>query len=164
MPLNSQQLAALSTAISEYSYPKVLFDFVKSKEIRYMSMRELETDIRRDQISGNPDDVKRGLSNVLYWGHRTTGFCKTRVEKFREQVTARQLSETTKMLVSLQGAGLLTLKGLKLPEFSNVSFLSKLRMFLDPDKWVVLDRNLMNLADLNPNTVHLNYPDVGFMS
>src|SRR3990172_3459473 len=72
-----------------------------------------------------------------------------RVEKFRGEVKQDQLCKAARALVGLSGPGLRTLAALKLPEFSYLSFLSKIRMFIDPTTWVVLDRKLASL-DVEP--------------
>jgi len=144
--LSNDQVKELEKAIRGYSYPKVLYDFMANKEVACPSMRELEATVGADLRSGDPVVVKRGLSNVLYWGHRSRPYYWKRMTNFRDGVTEDSLRKASQVLVQLTGAGLEALKKLSMPEFSNLSFLSKVRMFLDPTDWVVLDRSLMKLA------------------
>jgi hypothetical protein len=151
MVISGEQAKFLKQAIEEYDYPKVLFDFQANTEITYPSMRELESEIKSDLMSGSPNRVRDGLSNILYWGHRTSGYYWRRVNNFRTKVTASQLHQAAYELPRLKGAGLLKLKEIGLPEFTNISFLSKVRMFIDPANWVVLDRNLLRTYRVIPD-------------
>jgi hypothetical protein len=154
MSLNERQITILMEAVSSYSYPGVTYDFQRQIEVSYGSMRDVEGTIRADLQSGHPTRVKDGLSNVLYWGYATQpGRQVKRVKRFRAEVTASHLETVARVLQVLQGAGLTTIKQIGMPEFSNVSFLSKVRMFLDPENWVVLDLKLMDLARVKPVTV-----------
>jgi hypothetical protein len=146
MPLTPEQIDLLGNAIREYNYPAVTFDFIDGREIAHDSMRSVEKTIRELLLSNEVATVKDGLSNVLFWGHYNAGFRDKRVRKFREQVDNQNLIKSANLFQNLQDVGLRAIKGLKLPEFSNVSFISKVRMFLDPANYVVLDRKLMKIA------------------
>ncbi len=154
MFLNNDQIRELDKAMRCYSYPKLLYDFKVNKEVSYPSMRELEATVRGDLRSGDPVVVKNGLSNILYWGHRSRPYYWKRVTNFRNGVTEGRLREASQVLIQLAGIGLQALKNLNMPEFSNLSFLSKVRMFLDPTNWVVLDRSLMKLAGSKVEPFH----------
>lgn len=153
MPLTERQMWALKNAICNYCYPKVTYDFGNKREISHQTMRSVENTIRSSLTSNRPNDVKDGLSNVLYWGYRRTGYYWTRVDRFRNKVTSQQLQSVIQVFQNLKGTGLRTIKQLGLPEFSNLSFLSKLRMFLNPQDFVTLDRKLMKLAQVSPRTL-----------
>lgn len=56
-----------------------------------------------------------------------------------------QIRKATTLFSKIEGDGLLEIKKLSLPQFSNMSFSSKLRMFLDPCNYVALDRKLLKL-------------------
>lgn len=158
MPLTERQIWALENAICNYCYPMVTYDFDNKREIGHQTMRSVENTILGCLTSNRPNDVKNGLSNVLYWGYRRTGYYWTRVDRFRNKVTSQQLQSAIQVFQNLEGTGLRTIKQLGLPEFSNLSFLSKLRMFLNPQDFVTLDRKLMKLAQLSPRTLfaHIN--------
>ena len=117
-------------------------------------MRQLESSIREDLISGDPFRVKDGLSSVLYWGYYRFGYRGKRVNNFRNKITEQGLALAAQTLQSLSGAGLQTLKELGLPQFSKVTFLSKVRMFLAPQHYVVLDKGLVEgLKNTEPVTL-----------
>lgn len=131
MPLKNQQIKTPTEAINEYDFPRKNYDFVKEKEIIYPSMRQLEASIQENLTSGDIILVQNGLSNILYWGYYRTGYRDTRVNNFRSKVDQQQLVYAAKIFQNLSGTGIRTIKNLKLPEFSNLSFISKIRMFLD---------------------------------
>lgn len=149
MPLDHQQIGILTDAIQRYDFPKKIYDFPNEKEITFTSMRQLETSISENLISGDMILVKNGLSNILYWGYYRTGYRDTRVTNFRTKVGQQQLIYAAKVFQNLSGTGIRIIEGLKLPEFSKLSFISKIRMFLEPKQYVVLDRKLMKLAKTN---------------
>ncbi len=106
----------------------------------FHSIRLRSTDLNR---------VKDGLSNVLYWGHyRSPGVRDKRVRNLRNGVDSKQLRRTMEVFASLKGPAIRQLKDLGLPEFSNFSFLSKLRTFLDPDTYCVIDLKLRAIEAL----------------
>lgn len=146
--IDAHAAGLLRAAIDEYSYPCVAYAFDKPRELSFNTMRELEAFVKNKLLSPDIERVKDGLSTILYWGHYRAGYRKYRVAEFCRTVTAQQLEEAREMLPRLHGAGLRQLKDLKLPEFSNVSFLSKLRMFLDPERYCVLDRKLAGVEPL----------------
>jgi len=153
MPLNCQQIKILIEAINAYDFPKKTYDFINKKEIKYTSMRQLEASIQENLTSGDIILVQDGLSNILYWGYYRTGYRDTRVNNFRSKVDQQQLIYATKIFQNLSETGIRIIKNLKLPEFSNLSFISKIRMFLDPKQYVILDRKLMKLAKTNTITL-----------
>lgn len=150
MPLNQKLITTLGHAIKKYCYPKVTYDFLLSKEISHSSMRQLETLIKNDLVSNNLTLVKNGLSNILYWGHYRAGYYWTRVKKFRKKVKNPCLQKASSVFQTPSMWSIENLKKRKLPEFSNLSFLSKLLMFLDPRQYVVLDKKLMRLKQIYP--------------
>jgi hypothetical protein len=97
--------------------------------------------------------IKDGLSNVIYRGFANTGIQETRVKRFRDTVTEVQLDLAAALFAHLNGPALREIKHLYLPQFSNMSFVSKVRMFLDPESFVVLDRTIMKLTACQWETV-----------
>ena len=110
------------------------------------TMREVETEIRSQLVSLDPERVRHGLANVVYWGNRTGGYYKARFNKFLKQVGLEQLERAKNVFPKLRGPGLMELSAFRLPSFSRMTFLSKLRMFLDPDNYVALDNHLASIA------------------
>ena len=150
MSLTQGQVTVLEEAMCNYCFPRVTYDFQNGIEVNHQTMRSVESTIYRRLTSRGSNDVKDGLSNVLYWRYRRIGFRWTKVNEFRDKVTYQQLQRAVRVFKDLKGVGLRTLKKLELPKFSNVSFLSKLRMFLDPRNFVTLDLKLMKLAQASP--------------
>jgi len=75
-----------------------------------------------------------------------------RVQKFLDNVTEDQIQSATNLFPNIEGDGLAEIKRIGLPQFSNMSFVSKLRMFLDPRNYVTLDRKLLKLKESNIRT------------
>ena len=157
MPLTKQQIQTLEKVIREYDYPKVTFDFSNQVERKYPKMQDVEKTIRDSLTSKNESDLKDGLSNVLYWGYATQGRRTNRIQEFREKITSQNLQATIGAIEAILKnpgePGLISIKKLELPEFRYMSFVSKLRMFLDPENFVVLDRQLMKLKVEAPQTL-----------
>jgi hypothetical protein len=96
----------------------------------------------------SPSKVCDGLANVLLWGYQTMGYGLIRVEDFLKRVTADHMGSAIELFDDLAKGdrdGLLAIK--QLPQFSMVPFASKLRMFLDPAAYVVLDNQLARLSE-----------------
>jgi len=92
--------------------------------------------------------LKDGLSGIFYWGHYRAGFRDHRVTKFRTIVADMDLQSANEAIRVLDGTGLTSLKQLALPQFSNMAFITKLRTFLDPERYCVLDSKIANLTPL----------------
>jgi hypothetical protein len=149
----AEHLQPLREAIRAYDFPTVTFDFVRNHERVHVGMRELEKAILADLVSADLNRVRDGLSNVLYWGFARMGIRDHRVDAFRRSVTDAQLKASRTAFACLKGPGLRTLNRLGLPQFSQVSFLSKVRMFLDPMRYVTLDKKLAKLRQEPVSTV-----------
>lgn len=145
MTLSKEHLNILSDAIKGYSFPHVYFDFLRNCPLQKPDMLSVEDRIRDDLLSGNPDLVKNGLSNVLYWGFAQVGYRDRRVELFRTQITQGQLYDAAQLFSDMHDDGLREIKQIGLPQFSGMSFISKVRMFLDPDNYVVLDQQILKM-------------------
>jgi hypothetical protein len=79
-------------------------------------------------------------SAILYWDYARTGYGDTRVQRFRREVDERGLHRASELFQNINGPAVKEIAGLKLPEFVGLSFISKVRMFLNPADYVVLDR------------------------
>jgi hypothetical protein len=145
MTLSKNQISDLNDAIHGYSFPCVYYDFLKDYSVIESDMQSVEKFIRNDLTSGDPDLVKNGLSNVLYWGLI-----------FREQVTQGQLYDAALLFADIRGDGLMEIKRIGLPQFSGMSFVSKVRMFLDPAYYPVLDQQILKMNDISVQTVLKN--------
>jgi nucleoside 2-deoxyribosyltransferase len=143
--LSKDEIATLQNAIEHYDFPCVYYDFFKNCAVNGSTMHEVEEFIRNDLTSKIPDLVKNGLSNVLYWGFAKAGFRDTRVSIFRNNVTQEQLKKSAILFSNIHGDCLKQIKDIDLPQFSQMSFVSKIRMFIDPDQYVVLDRVILRM-------------------
>ena len=144
-PLNRDEIIVrLGDALSKYDYPKVAFDFRRNRQVDFASYRQLELSIRRQLRSRQPHVVKDGLSNVLFWGYATSpGRQTSRVKRFRDEVGIAQIE---RFIRAVQGPLSLTaIKACELPQFSGISFISKVLMFLDPVRYVTLDLQLAKI-------------------
>jgi len=145
MAIDNNRKEMLRQAIYDYDFPFVTFNFADARETRYSSMRQVETEIRGQLLSDTPDSIKDGFSNVLYWGYARTGYRWARINDFRNKATTEKLSQAGETLRGLSRSDVRQIAKLKLPQFSGLSFISKVRMFLDPANYVVLDLQLLKL-------------------
>ena len=151
----------LCEAVEEYDYPAIIYDFDSRKEINYCEsdpehesethrehMFEMEEKIRSQLLCKDIEVVKDGLSSVLYWGNAKDSRQGYRVSEFCKGVTTYQLNRFKCVADSLTGTGLARIRGRvnnkkdNMPQFTQTSLVSKVRMFLDPNKYPVLDMNL----------------------
>lgn len=109
-------------------------------------MLEIEQYIGNQLHSRDPATVKRGLANVLYWGYARIGYRATRVAEFRDNVSEPQIGEFLSLVQKAQ-TGLMNIKAIGLPQFSGVSFVSKVLMFVDPQKYCVLDNQVLRMRE-----------------
>lgn len=145
MPLNVPQVRELDDAIRAYAFPSVYFDFARGCEVKAPGMSAVEVEIRNLLVSTAPDRIRDGLANVIYWGYAQIGYRSFRVRRFRDQVTADQLDRFQTLIASGQKR-LADIGALGLPQFSGVSFVSKILTFIDPERYCVLDKQLLKLG------------------
>jgi hypothetical protein len=154
VPLTAPQVTILRTAIESYGFPAAYFDFAANAPVLGLSMSHVEACIRDDLVCGIPSRVKNGLSNVLYWGFaQMGGLAAVRAGRFRIGVTAGQLQAATQMFANTARPRLEDIALLRMPQFSGVSFVSKVRMFLDPLNSATLDNQIMKIHAARPTTV-----------
>lgn len=153
MALTENQVEMLSNAIEAYNFPCVFYDFQNACEVSHPNMYPVEQAIRNDLVSGNNDHVKNGLSNVLYWGFAQVGYRDIRVNNFRTVVRVEQLHDAATIFQQKKNINLIEIKNIKLPQFSGMSFISKIAMFLDPKKYVVLDQQILKMNKIISPTI-----------
>ena len=142
---------SMRRAAGEYSFPAKTYDFVEETESEYAEMSYVEQLIRAQLTSENRSQVKDGLSNVLYWGYaRQGGIGPYRTRKFREEVTDDQLDAFVGCRRRSACIGIEELQRLRLPQFSRMSFSSKVLMFMCPDRYPVLDLKIARFARREP--------------
>jgi len=143
----------LRYAIDRYDFPAVIFDFQYDWEVWMGPMSDVERYIRLQLISKDLDEVRDGLSNVLFWGFYRVGFRDYRVQVFRQGVTLDQLQQASDLFGSPWRCDLRAIKSLGLPQFSMMPFVSKIRMFLDPSRYVILDNKLLKIRTSATSTL-----------
>src|SRR5882757_2473704 len=82
MPLNPNQIICIEEAINNYDFPAEWYDFtdfqgnalLKVNRIKGRNIGDVEKVIFDQLTSQNPERLKDGLSNVLYWGYANMGF------------------------------------------------------------------------------------------
>jgi hypothetical protein len=140
----------LRKAIEAYDFPSVTYDFANETQVVHPDMSSVEQLIRSQLRSDNSDIVKDGLSNVVYWGWAWIPL-QTRVKKFRDNVAYDSLFIASILFAKSNDFTVLDIINLGLPQFSNMSFVSKVQMFLDPNSFVVLDSKIASLRNLVSN-------------
>ena len=139
----SDYASTLCAAIREYRFPPVTFDFEAGKETRYADMRGVEDRIRGLLTAPSRRQVRDGLANVLYWGYANSrGRRDYRVKEFQKHVTDDQLDRFAEIAARTPPPGPARIKKIGLPQFSGMSFISKIMMFLDPAGCPVLDMKI----------------------
>ncbi len=147
--LTNLQKEDLQEAITKYDFPQVAYDFKSNVELQFDNMLKLESYIFKQLSSQDSSSIKDGLSNVLYWGYATSGYGKYRVDQFRQNVTEEQMMAAQQLFQKTLRPTIASLKALSMPQFSGISFISKIRMFLSPDDSAILDRQIMKMKFTN---------------
>lgn len=137
-------------------FPPAYVDFTHGVPVRGLSTAQVEKRVRLDLRSGSPIRVRDGLSNVLYWGYaQMGGLAMVRVSRLRTLTTPSSSSivAATHLFSRCACPALFAIKRLRLPQFSGVSFISKVRMFLDPGGSATLDQQIMRIHAVCAHTV-----------
>ena len=170
----------LCKAVNDYNYPTVTYDFERGvhtctdveRKMYHPNMCEVEGIMKSQLLSKDIEKVKDGLSNVVYWGNAKDNRQNYRVSEFRKKVADNdsKLSVFRETVRNPRTTNLYDIKRIGLPQFSNMSFVSKVRMFLDPADFPVLDREISKLAcvehspirclKINPTHIPIHKPDL----
>ncbi len=145
MPLTQAQVERLHNAIDGYAFPAVYFDFNDNLEVDAQNIVELEEIIAAQLRSQEVNVVKHGLANVLYWGFAQIGYRENRVNDFMDKVTSRQIENFQALIYENRTPTLMEIKDVRMPQYSGISFVSKILMFLNPNSYCVLDKQLAYL-------------------
>jgi hypothetical protein len=143
--LTIKQQDELQQAIKNYNFPIVAFDFQLNQQLSFQNMYSLEKYIFDLLLETDTKSVKNGLSNVLYWGYATSGYRDHRISLFRDKVKDVQLQEAIQLFHQTLKPKITELKALNMPQFSGISFISKIRMFLNPQESAVLDKQIIKM-------------------
>lgn len=139
MPLNPHQIATLDNAINNYSYQPVYSFGNGMVPVNAGSMTNLESIINNLLRSNNVIDVQNGLASIVYWGNNTAGYVDYRTNLFNQQITHQHIQQFMALLVGPVMPTLANIRIIGMPQFSGISFISKILAFLDPDNHAVLD-------------------------
>lgn len=139
-------MAELGAAVEKYSFPAVYFDFVANAEVRGPDMGAVEAAIHAMLVSSIPEDVRHGLANVIYWGYAQIPYRPVRVRRFLERVALNHLTQFQALVAAHGVPGLAQIRAVRIPEYSGISFISKILAFLNPAQYCVLDQQLAKLA------------------
>ena len=146
MPLTQQQVNTLQASILGYAFPAIYFDFVANTKIDAGNMVVLEGVISGMLLSPQQEQTKHGLANVIYWGNANIGYQSHRVNQFLKNITAAQLQQFQGMVANGNIPTLRQIKNIRMPEYSGISFISKIVTFLSPVQYCVLDLKLASLG------------------
>jgi len=147
VPLSNTQVRSLNAAITNYGFPAVYFDFNQNAPVEAANIAAVEEHIRSQLKSENQQRVLHGLANVLYWGYAQIGYREVRVNNFLKGANTAHASAFKKLLVGGVIPSLCQIKDIHMPQFSGISFISKVLAFLDPDNYCVLDQQLARIAN-----------------
>jgi hypothetical protein len=145
MPLTPPQILQLQNAITGFNFPPVYFDFDNNIEVVAQNMTEIETEIAGQLRSQERSITKYGLANVLYWGFAQIGFRQNRINDFLNKVSDRQTIAFQDLMRQNEMPTMVAIKNIGLPQYSGMSFISKILMFLNPLTYCVLDQQLAKL-------------------
>lgn len=144
--LTSQQINTLEKSIRGYSFPAIYFDFASHVERKAGNMSNLETIIHDMLTSQKQQQVKYGLANIIYWGNAKAGYKINRAYKFLN-VTPAQVRDFQSIVANPKMLSLQAIKKIGMPQYSGISFISKVLMFMNPKKYCILDSRIADLAN-----------------
>jgi hypothetical protein len=151
VPLTNQQANDLKLSIDGYAFPPVYFDFVANAQVNAGNMYNLETAISGLLLSPCLQQVQYGLANVIYWGNANAGYQAYRVNKFMNNITNQQLQRFQALVAGGEIPTLQNIRQIRMPQFSGISFVSKIIAFIDPTNYCVLDLLLCRLRNIPGN-------------
>jgi hypothetical protein len=149
MPLTVEQVNQFREAILGYSFPAVYYDFHANREVEARDMVDVEGIIGAQLRSANAEDVRHGFANILYWGYAKIGYRNKRVQDLINNVTNNQIEDFKALLADDGAVTMAEVKLIRIPQYSGMSFLSKVLMFLNPMDYCVLDRQIAHLRTQN---------------
>lgn len=147
--MNKIQVACLNAAIAGYKFPAVYFDFSGNMEVAATSMMAVEAHIHGQLTSAHQVSVVHGLANVIYWGYAQIGYRDFRVGRFMREIKSTHVVEFQKMVAGGVAPTMCQIKDIRMPEFSGVSFISKILAFLKPVSYCVLDQQISRIGSGN---------------
>lgn len=154
MPLNDEQINSIRNAISGYVFPPSAYDFIHDLPVVHQTMIDLENEICANLRSENLEQIKNGLANVVYWGWaQNHGLQRVRVQGFINGITQGMLEEFRDIVAQDRVPTMRQIYDIHMPQFSGVSFVSKILMFLAPQNYCVLDAQIAKMRN-DPEHAH----------
>ena len=147
MMLTSKQINTFQKSIRGYNFPAIYYNFAFHVAGNAGNMGKLEPIIHNMLISKKQQQVKYGLANIIYWGNANAGYQKNRTYKFLNNVTPAQLRDFQSIVANPKMLSLQAIKKIGMPQYSGISFISKILMFLNPKQYCVLDLLIAKLAN-----------------
>ena len=145
MTLSSGEIEKLEAAINEYDFPAIYFDFDNGTGKLARNMAEIENVIADQLRSREIERTKHGLINILYWGYARDGRRNDKISRFLNATTDQHINNFQALVKDGNIPSIMDIYDLKMPQYSGMSFISKILMFLDPKNYCVLDRKISKL-------------------
>ncbi len=105
-------------------------------------MVDAENVINGQLRSAHAEDVRHGLANILYWGYANVGDRDTRVADLNGNIAMGQIQAFQTLVANSCAPTMAEIKTIRIPQYSGMSFLSKVLMFLNPMEYCVLDKQI----------------------
>ena len=108
-------------------------------------MVEVEAVIAGQLRSQEVVSTKHGLANILYWGYAQIGYRRNRVNDFMNNVLNHHILDFQALINEDNVPTMMEVHRICMPQYSGISFISKILMFLNPGAYCVLDKQLTQL-------------------
>ena len=145
--MKKQEIIDFEKSIKSYAFPVIYYDFNAGMRRSLNNMSVLEIIIKDLLLSSCLQQVKYGLANIVYWGNANAGYQMYRTNKFMDNVTNEQIRQFQALVLEGNVPTLQQIKQIKMPQFSGVSFISKIIAFIDPINYGVLDLLIAKLRN-----------------
>ena len=122
-------------------------------EIRANNITDVENLLAGQLRSQQPDTIKYALVNIIYWGYAKIGYRQNRIDAFMDNVSSFQIQAFQTLTSTNKIPTLRAIKEIGLPQYSGMSFITKILMFLKPNDYCVLDQQIAKLRDPASNKV-----------
>lgn len=145
--MKKQEIIDFEKSIKSYAFPVIYYDFNAGMRRSVKNMSVLEIIIKDLLLSSCLQQVKDGLANIVYWGNANAGYQMYRTNRFMDNVTNEQIRQFQSLVLDGNVPTLQQIKQIKMPQFSGVSFISKIIAFIDPINYSVLDLLIAKLRN-----------------
>ncbi len=145
MTWDRRQVMQFQNAVQTYNFPLVGRGFETNENDIFADVGRLEQYVGGLLKHDNNIEVKYGLANVLFWGYYNIGYRDVRVAEFMDGCTEEKINLFKGLLQNNAIPTLNQIKSIKLPQYSGISFISKILMFLNPMEYCVLDLQILKM-------------------